>query len=334
MSFLRRCLLFLCVCLGIGFSVMVWFASQPIQLRQATIEFTIPSGIGFHSASRLIAESGAAFSVTQFSLLARALGKTTEIKAGSYEVTQGITPLQLLAKLTRGDTSQSEVQLIEGKTLNQWRMVLDSHPDLRHDTKGLSERELLARLGINAAKGEGLFFPDTYLVAKQSSDLDVLKRAHHNFLKHLTNEWDQRTTGLPYRTPYEALIMASIIEKETGRAEDRPYIASVFVNRLRIGMLLQTDPSVIYGLGDHFDGNLRKTDLQADTPYNTYTRAGLPPTPIAMPSLASLKAALMPASEDKLYFVARGDGSSEFSRTLDEHNKAVARYQKRKKGTS
>ena len=183
-------------------------------------------------------------------------------------------------------------------------------------------------IGASENAAEGLFFPDTYLFAKQSRDLEVLARAYRTMQRHLKREWEGRDQGLPYNDAYQALIMASIVEKETGRDADRPMIASVFVNRLRLGMLLQTDPTVIYGLGDRFDGNLRKRDLQTDTPYNTYTRSGLTPTPIAMPGLASLRAALHPANSTALYFVARGDGSSQFSRTLDEHNQAVNKYQR------
>lgn len=185
----------------------------------------------------------------------------------------------------------------------------------------------MKRIGATEAVAEGLFFPDTYLFAKNSSDTEILARAYRAMKRHIEREWQQRASNLPYRSPYEALVMASIVEKETGRAADRPMIASVFVNRLRVNMLLQTDPTVIYGLGDRFDGNLRKRDLLADTPYNTYTRPGLPPGPIASPGLASLRAALNPASSDALYFVARGDGTSQFSRTLEEHNQAVVRYQ-------
>nr|MBP6707954.1 endolytic transglycosylase MltG [Accumulibacter sp.] len=208
------------------------------------------------------------------------------------------------------------------------RARLDGHPDRRHETAGLPEAEIMRRLGAPGRPAEGGFFPDTYLFAKRSSDLELLARAQRAMQRHLAREWPARAAGLPYREPYQALILASIIEKETGRDADRSLVAAVFVNRLRRGMPLQTDPSVIYGLGEKFDGNLRKRDLLADTPYNTYTRRGLPPTPIAMPGLAALQAALHPAPSEALYFVARGDGSSEFSRTLAEHNQAVTRYQK------
>jgi UPF0755 protein len=229
----------------------------------------------------------------------------------------------------------SEIRFIEGWTFRQLRARLDAHPDLRHDSTGLSDAEIMRRIGEEEGAGEsglspeGWFFPDTYLFARRGSDLDILARAHRAMRRHLEREWAQRTEPSPLTDPYQALILASIVEKETGRETDRPQIAAVFLNRLGQGMILQSDPTVIYGLGESFDGNLRKRNLSADTPYNTYVRGGLPPTPIAMPGLASLKAVLHPAPSRMLYFVARGDGSSHFSRTLDEHNRAVNRYQRR-----
>jgi len=283
------------------------------------------------SAITQMQEAGIEVQPTVLAWLARLNRVETGIKAGSYSVKQGVTPLQLLGKLTRGEVTQGELTLVEGWSFRQWRQRMDKHPDLRHETTGLSEAQIAERLGQNIAQLDGWLFPDTYLFDKQSSDLDLLARALRAMQRKLDSEWGQRDQGLPYKTPLEALVMASIIEKETGQAADRAMVAAVFVNRLRKGMLLQTDPTVIYGLGENFDGNLRKRDLQADTPYNTYTRSGLPPTPIAMPGLASLQAALHPAASDVLYFVARGDGSSEFSRTLDEHNRAVNRYQRGRK---
>ena len=276
--------------------------------------------------ARQVADAGIDVEPFALVMLARVTRKANWIKAGSYEVETGLTPLALLAKLTRGDVTQAELALIEGWNFRQFRAALDRHPDLRHDTVDLSDIEILQRLGVDASHPEGLFFPDTYLFARRSSDLDVLRRAYHNQQNVLAREWTRRAGGLPYRDPYEALIMASIVEKETGQAADRPMVASVFINRLRSGMLLQTDPTVIYGLGADFDGDIKKRDLLADTPYNTYIRRGLPPTPIAMPGTAALRAALNPPATDYLYFVARGDGSSAFSRNLDEHNRAVARY--------
>ncbi len=297
-------------------------------MRDATIDFRIAPGSSLRAAAGQMQDAGIAINPDLLALLARWRNVATGIKAGSYSVKQGLTPEQLLAKLARGDVTQGELALVDGWTFRQWRARLDQHPDLRHETSGLGEAEIAERIGIEGGRIEGWLYPDTYLFDKQSSDLELLARAHRAMRKKLDSAWAGRDPELPYRDPYEALIMASIIEKETGRSAERPQIAAVFVNRQRRGMLLQTDPAVIYGLGDKFDGNLRKRDLQADTPYNTYTRAGLPPTPIAMPGMAAIEAALHPAGSDALYFVARGDGSSQFSRTLDEHNKAVNKYQR------
>lgn len=306
----------------------VWWANAPIALREATVDFRITPKSSLRSAAAQMQEAGVDINADLLALLARWQGGATGIKAGSYSVKRGITPNQLLTKLVRGEVTQGEVLLVEGWTFRQWRARLDQHPDLKHATLGLSEAEIANRLGIDGGKLEGWLLPDTYLFDKQSSDIELLARAHRAMKNKLDLAWNERAPGLPYKTPYEVLIMASIVEKETGRSDDRAQVAGVFVNRLRKGMLLQTDPTVIYGLGETFDGNLRKRDLQTDTPYNTYARSGLPPTPIAMPGLASIQAALHPSANDMLYFVARGDGSSHFSRTLDEHNKAVSKYQK------
>ena len=234
-----------------------------------------------------------------------------------------------LKSLTRGDVMQAEVRLIEGWTFAQFRAALDASPDLKHDTRGLSEAQILERLRAAETHPEGLFFPDTYLFGKGSSDFSVLRRSYRAMQRHLKEEWEGRDQAIPYRAPYDALIMASIIEKETGQAGERDMIGGVLVNRLRIGMRLQVDPTIIYGLGATFDGNLKRSHLIEDGPYNTYTRAGLPPTPIAMPGLASLRAAMRPGKTDAMYYVSKNDGSSHFSRTLEEHNRAVTRYQLR-----
>lgn len=326
-SFLKFFLL-LSILLAAFAGAAVWWANSPIALREATVDFRITPKSTLRSAATQMQEAGIGINADLLALLARWQGVATGIKAGSYSVKQGITPVELLTKLARGDVSQGEALLVEGWTFRQWRARLEQHPDLKHEIQGLSEAEIAARLGIDGGKIEGWLLPDTYLFDKQSSDLELLARAHRAMRKKLELAWNERDANLPYKTPYEALIMASIVEKETGRSDDRAQVAAVFVNRLRKGMLLQTDPTVIYGLGETFDGNLRKRDLQNDTPYNTYTRGGLPPTPIAMPGLASIQAAMHPAANDMLYFVARGDGSSHFSRTLDEHNKAVSKYQK------
>lgn len=306
----------------------VWMISSPIALKAPAIDFHIPPGSGLRMVAKQIAESGADLNPWMFIALGKAMRVEASIKAGSYEISSGVTPLQLVGKLTRGDVTQTDIIFVEGWTFRQMRDRLDAHPDVRHDSKGLAEAEILRRIGASETHAEGLLFPDTYLFSKRASDIDVMARAYRAMQQHLSREWAARASGLPYRDPYQALIMASIVEKETGRDQDRPLVAAVFVDRLRQGMLLQTDPTVIYGVGEAFDGNLRKRDLLTDTPYNTYTRTGLPPTPIAMSGLASLQAALHPADSQAVYFVARGDGSSQFSRTLDEHNQAVNRYQR------
>ncbi|EXI71071.1 MAG TPA: endolytic transglycosylase MltG [Candidatus Accumulibacter phosphatis] len=300
----------------------------PISLPREQVEFTLAPGSSLRAAAREIAASEVGIEPWVLIALARLLGVESSIKAGSYQISRGTTPLELLRKLTRGDFTQAELTFIEGWTFRQMRERIAAHPDLRHETSALSEDEIMHLLGAPGLAAEGAFFPDTYLFAKRSTDLDLLARAYRAMQQHLHRHWQARAEGLPLRDAYQALILASIVEKETGRDQDRSLVAAVFINRLRLGMPLQTDPTVIYGLGNAFDGDLRKRDLLTDTPYNSYTRRGLPPTPIAMPGLASLQAALHPAASDALYFVARGDGSSQFSRTLAEHNQAVLRHQK------
>ncbi|MDR2787156.1 MAG: endolytic transglycosylase MltG [Candidatus Accumulibacter sp.] len=310
-----------------------WKVSSPLRLAGERVEFQVAPGSGMRAAARDVAAAGIDFDPWMLVALGKALRVEGSIKAGSYEIDRGINLLDLLHTLTRGDVALSEIRFIEGWTFRQLRARLDAHPDLRHDSKGMSEPEIMRRLGEEGAgeagsSPEGWFFPDTYLFAKRGSDIDVLARSHRAMRRHLRREWERRAERLPLSDPYQALILASIVEKETGREADRPLIAAVFLNRLGKGMILQSDPTVIYGLGESFDGNLRKRDLSAETPYNTYVRNGLPPTPIAMPGLASLKAVLHPVPSRMLYFVARGDGSSHFSSTLDEHNRAVNRYQR------
>jgi len=324
-------LLLLAFLLAAGFAGwMLWFASAAVPLKvneQNVVDFDIRPGLGLKGAAQTMAAAGIGIPPWQFALLGRLAGRDRNIKAGAYEVGPGVTAWELLEKLTAGDVTQSEIVIVEGKTFREMRARIDAHPDLRHDTAGLTDAEILQRIGAVATHPEGRFFPDTYLFAKQSSDLAIFRRAHQAMQRRLATAWESRDPSVPYQDMNEALIMASIVEKETGAAADRGKVASVFVNRLRIGMRLQTDPTVIYGLGEKFDGNLRKIDLLTDTPYNSYTRAGLPPTPIALPGMASIEAALNPSQTNLYYFVARGDGSSAFSRTLEEHNRAVAKYQ-------
>jgi len=304
-----------------------WYAATPVAVATLPAGFDIAPGMRLRAAAQRIESAGVAVGRLQFEVLARVLGRAEDVKAGSYELAAAPTPLELLDKLTRGDVSQAEIRLIEGWSFRQLRAALDASAFVRHDTQGLSDEQLLQKLGARETHPEGLFFPDTYLFAKGASDVHVLQRAYQAMQRHLAREWEARDPSVPYKTAYEALIMASIVEKETGRTAEREMIAGALVNRLRIGMMLQVDPAVIYGLGTAFDGNLKKIHLLSDGPYNTYTRAGLPPSPIAATGLASLRAALRPAKTDAIYYVARGDGSSEFSRTLDEHNRAVRKYQ-------
>jgi UPF0755 protein len=258
----------------------------------------------------------------------RLSGHSRQIKAGSYELTTGITPHRLLAKLSRGEEALRAVTLVEGWNFRQVRAALGREESLKPDTRALSDEALMALIGKSGLHPEGRFYPDTYTYSKGSSDVAVFKRALRAMDKRLAAAWQQRSPASAVKTPNDALILASIVEKETGKAADRTQVAAVFNNRLRAGMPLQTDPTVIYGMGAAFDGNLRKKDLQADTPWNTYTRPGLPPTPISMPGKASLLAAVQPAASRALYFVARGDGSSQFSESLGEHNRAVNKYQR------
>lgn len=313
---------------GLAAGALFYYARSPLPIGAAPVQFSLKSGSSLKSAARQMADAGVLHRPAAFVLLGRILGRADRIKAGSYEFKPGLTPYSLLQKIARGDVTLMAITFTEGATFRQMRKLLDEHPKVRHETTALQDAQILERLSISETSPEGWFFPDTYYFTEGAIDLAVLRRAHRLMQHHLASQWEGRASGLPLATPYEALILASIVEKETGRGEDRPLVATVFVNRLRKGMLLQADPTVIYGLGETFDGNLRKRDLVADTPYNTYTRGGLPPTPIAMPGLASLAATLNPAGSDVLYFVSRGDGSSHFSRTLTEHERAVTKYQR------
>lgn len=314
---------------------IAWIALRPLPHSAESVTFSVPSGASLRHTAQVVESAGFDLPAWQLELLGRVLGRAATIKTGSYEVTGQTTALQILDKLTQGDVSQGQVVLIEGHTFKEFRAILNATPELAHDSAGLSDNELLARIGAvplnKSASPEGLFFPDTYLFDKGSSDLHLLARAYQAMQRQLAAAWEARDQSLPLKTPYELLTLASLIEKETGQASDRPQIAAVFINRLRMGMPLQSDPTVIYGLREHFDGNLRRIDLKTDTLWNTYTRHGLPPTPIATPGFAALSAAAHPPPSDKVYFVAKGDSSSVFSRTLEEHNHAVAKYQKGQK---
>jgi len=308
-----------------------WFAyhvNAPVQLPTVPYEFSIKSGSSLRSVARQLADAGVLHDTWSFVLLSRLMGYASLLKAGDYELTESTSPWQLLERVTTGDVNQSEVRFIEGWTFSQLRSALNEHPAVRHDTAGLSNLEIMRLIGADETAAEGLFFPDTYYFVRGNSDITILKRAYRAMQNNLATAWAGRAMNLPLTDTYQALILASIIEKETGREGDRSNIAGVFVNRLRLGMRLQTDPTVIYGLGNKFDGNLRKKDLLTDQEYNTYTRRGLPPTPIALPGLASIQAALNPVKTSALYFVAKGNGESQFSSNLMDHNRAVAKYQK------
>jgi UPF0755 protein len=307
---------------------LAWYGNRSLQIEPLPKTLNVVPGTNLRSLSTMLEREGVVGNAQMFWLLGRVLGKAGSIKVGVYTLDRPLTPLELYAKIQRGEVSQALVQFIEGWNWREVSAELAAQPLLKNESAGMSEAEILQTIGAEESHIEGLLFPDTYFYAPHTSDLGVLRRAYRRQHDKLMAAWDTRAPGLPYRTPYEALIMASIVEKETGAAFERPKIAGVFLNRLKQGMRLQTDPTVIYGLGDRFDGNLRKIDLQRDTPYNTYTRAGLPPTPIAMPSEAAIQAALNPAKTDALYFVARGDGTHTFSRTLEAHNRAVNRYQR------
>ena len=312
-----------------GAGGLAWYGNQPLRIEPLPKTINVTPGTHLKSLSAMLEREGVIGNARVFWLLGRVLGKAGTLKVGVYTLDTPLTPLELYAKIQRGEVSQAMVQFIEGWNWREVRAALAAQPMLKNDSAGMSDAELLRAIGAAEHHPEGLLFPDTYFYAPHSSDLGVLRRAYRLQHEKLRAAWETRAPGLPYRTPYEALIMASIVEKETGAAFERPQIAGVFLNRLRLGMRLQTDPTVIYGLGERFDGNLRKVDLQTDTPYNTYTRGGLPPTPIAMPSEAAIRAALNPARTDALYFVARGDGTHVFSSNLDAHNRAVNRHQRR-----
>lgn len=305
-----------------------WWVNHSLPLAAPTLDLSVEPGTTPRSVAQAAVDSGVQTSPALLYWWFRLSGQARLIKAGSYELEAGLTPYNLLAKLTRGEEALRSVTLVEGWTFKQVRAALQKEEHLKPDSKGLEAAVVMEKLGQPGRHPEGRFYPDTYTYAKGSSDIKLLLRAMHAMDKHLLMAWQGRAADTPLKSPDELLILASIVEKETGQASDRPMIASVFSNRLRLGMLLQTDPTVIYGLGERFDGNLRRRDLLADTPWNTYTRAGLPPTPIAMPGKASLMAAAQPATSRALYFVARGDGRSQFSDSLDAHNRAVNKYQR------
>lgn len=325
---MRRLLAATIITVLLAAAAMFHYANRQLQLPVTPFEFTLRQGGSLKSIARDMQQAGLLKHDWAFVWLARLLGKSARLKAGNYSLEKPPSPLELLEIICKGQISQRQISIIEGWTFRQLRATLNASPDLAHDISNLTDEEILRRIGAVDSHAEGLFFPDTYYFSAGSSDLELIRRAHRLMQQRLQEAWLARAPDSPLQSPYQALILASIVEKETGTPEDRAMIAGVFVNRLRKGMPLQSDPTVIYGLGDGFDGNLRRRDLLADTVYNTYTRGGLTPTPIALPGMAALQATLHPAHTDALYFVARGDGSSQFSSNLTAHINAVNRYQK------
>ena len=305
---------------------LAWVAGTHVRLPTTPYEFTVHPGAGLKVVGRQLATDGVLLEGESFWILGRLAGKGQRIQAGTYRIDRPMTALEIIDKLARGDVVFVEALFVEGITLKQWLAQLASNPRVKQTGDGKTEKELREILGEEHPL-EGWLFPDTYRFAPGTTDIEILRRAHAAMKRRVNEAWAGRDMTIPLKSSYEALILASIVEKETGLASERPMIASVFMNRIKRGMRLQTDPTVIYGMAERFDGNIRKRDLAADTPWNTYTREGLPPTPIAMPGMASLRAATHPVETSYLYFVARGDGSHEFSRTLEEHNRAVAKYQ-------
>ena len=314
---------------GAGLAIAVWWwLGWPLTLPASPYAFDVKSGASLRSVARELSAAGVLGGALPLVTLARLRGVDRTIKAGNYEIAAGITLHQLLDRLTQGEARQTALLVVEGATFADLTRALAAEPGVVKTVLGLPQAELMQRIGADGTSAEGWFFPDTYFFVAGSTDAALLARAYRLMRARLDAAWNARSADLPLKNAYEALILASIVEKETGRAADRPLIAAVFINRLRLGMRLQTDPTVIYGMGERFDGNLKKRDLETDTPHNTYTRDGLPPTPIALPGQASLDAVTHPPTTPYLYFVARGDGSSEFSANLADHNRAVAKYRR------
>lgn len=328
MRALLRGLLALALLAAAAGAGVAWWLKQPLPLAEGSLRFTVEAGMSPREIAQGWVDAGVQTNELLLYEWFRWSGEARRIRAGTYEIGRGITPPGLLRKMVNGMTIQSTVRFVEGWTFRQLRAELSTADGLKPATRTMSDAELMSALGAPGVAPEGRFFPDTYSFAPGTTDLAVLRQAYAAMQRQLDDAWAARAPDTPLKSPDEALTLASIVEKETGQEADRGLVAAVFTNRLRIGMALQTDPTVIYGLGASFDGNLRKRDLLADGPYNTYTRPGLPPTPIALPGRASLLAAVRPEPTKALYFVARGDGSSEFSASLADHNRAVNKYQR------
>jgi UPF0755 protein len=316
----------LLVAIACAVGAVYYWVNHPLELPSPKVDILVPKGATPASIATQINQASVALSPAAFVLMARLTELDTKIKAGGYQLVQGDSPLRILRRMAQGDVTSRQVTLVEGWNMRQIRAALTQHPDIKQSLQTTSDAELRTQVGLDAPYAEGLFFPDTYIFPIGTSDLDILQRAARAQQLILDRAWAARQDNLPLRSPYQALILASIVEKETGKASDRARIAGVFINRLRLNMPLQTDPTVIYGMGEAYDGKIRKKDLQTDHAWNTYTRGGLPVSPISSVGQASLNAALNPEKHDFLYFVSKGDGSSAFARTLPEHNKNVSQY--------
>ncbi|MBU3628283.1 endolytic transglycosylase MltG [Polynucleobacter sp. AP-Reno-20A-A9] len=329
---LKYCLTFLALFLGLTYGGIFLLPAVPNipNVDSAPVyKVKINPNSSLSSIAGQLSEQGLSINQFTIQLGARSLFVGSKLKPGTYMLPVGGSLGKILLQIARGDRVRESIAIIPGMTIWQLRSVIDAHPALIHQTKGMSNKELLQALNLSYPSDEGLFLPDTYIFDPDELDLNIYRRSAQAMQKQLNQAWGQKASGLPLKTPYELLILSSIIEKETGRISDRDMISAVFENRLNNGMPLQTDPTVIYGIGPKFDGNLRKADLRKDTAYNTYMHKGLPPSPIAMPSKESILAAAHPAKSGALFFVAKGDGSSHFSQSLKEHESAVDRYQRK-----
>jgi UPF0755 protein len=326
-------ILILCVSLLLAWLMMDFhhFAETPMKLPEEGVLYTLNPGSSVGVLAADLHQMDILDRPLYLRLLARWENQAAKLQAGEYQIAHGTTPSGLLSQIASGKVTSYTLTLVEGWTFRQVMAAVSSHDALKHTLEGLPDKEIMRRLGHEGEHPEGRFFPDTYHFPRGTTDTAFLLRAYNAMDRFLKAEWPGRDGGLPLKTPYEALILASIIERETGVPEERPMIAGVFTRRLQKRMKLQTDPTVIYGMGESFDGNIRRADLKADTPYNTYVHRGLTPTPICMPSGDAILAALHPEPGDSLYFVSRGDGSHQFSASLEAHNKAVRKYQLKKK---
>jgi UPF0755 protein len=316
----------LLIVLLLSSSWLVWVVWVPVVLPSSPYNITVGPNRTLSQVVRSLQQEGIVRSRGVMVALARIQGTDRHIKAGLYRFNGTASMWDILQRFADGRPDEASVTVIEGWTFTQFRQIVDASPDVQHATQGMSNAQILEQIGVNAPAAEGLFFPSTYYFTPGSSDIDLYKRAYATMQHRLMLAWQARSAGLPLSSPYQLLTLASLIEKETARESDRPMVSAVFVNRLKKGMRLQTDPSVIYGMGEHYDGHIGKADLKRDTPYNTYTRDGLTPTPIALPGDAALLAAAHPAASDVLYFVASGEGGSYFSQTLEQHNGAVRKF--------